>query len=103
MEVLSRIREIMEKKSLTPYKLAELSHLSRSTLSNMFKKTTCPTISTLEKICNGLNISMSEFFSDGSKCDDLSLEQKQVLETWDNLTDREKKAFLLLFTEKDPI
>lgn len=99
--LLARIKELMEEQSLNQYKLAKLSGLSLSTLSNMFNKTTCPTIPTLEKICAGLSISMSEFFSDGYKAEALSVEQKQLLKTWDNFSDREKKAFLLLFTEKE--
>lgn len=99
--VLARIKELMEKQSLNQYKLAKLAGLPLSTLSNMFTKTTCPTIPTLEKICDGLGISMAEFFSNGDKPDALSLEQTRVLETWDNLSDREKRAFLLLFTEDE--
>lgn len=61
-DVLDRINNLLEYKHWSVYKLAKESGLPYSSLSNIFNRKTTPTISTLEKICCGLNISMSEFF-----------------------------------------
>lgn len=54
----------MKLRNWSIYKLAKEADIPYSSLNSMFLKNTQPTIPTLEKICSGLNISMSDFFSD---------------------------------------
>lgn len=61
---LKRIRDILDERNLSLYKLAKKSNIPYSSLNSLFQKNNQPTISTLEKICLGLGISMSDFFSD---------------------------------------
>lgn len=61
-EVLLRIRELLKLNHWTIYKLAKASGVPYSSLNNCFLRNTCPTIPTLEKLCIGLNISLSDFF-----------------------------------------
>lgn len=63
MDAKVRIKQLMEKEGITEYRLAELSGLSQSTILNIFNRNTAPTIPTIEAICNGLGISMAQFFS----------------------------------------
>ena len=60
--VIERIQELLEFNHWTPYRLAKNSHIPYSSLNNLLNRRTCPSIPTLEKICNGFNISLSEFF-----------------------------------------
>ena len=76
-EVLGRIRELLEWNKWTIYKLAKASGIPYSSLNNCFLRNTYPTIPTLEKLCIGLNISLSDFFDfkknplrDASVCED---------------------------------
>ena len=62
-EVLLRIRELLKLNRWTIYKLAKASGVPYSSLNNCFLRNTCPTIPTLEKLCMGLNISLSDFFN----------------------------------------
>ncbi len=62
MDTKSRIKEFMKTKNISEYKLAKLSGLSQSTISNIFNRNTAPTIPTIEAICNGLGISLAQFF-----------------------------------------
>ena len=66
MDILEKIDKLRIEKGWTLYKLAEESEITQSTLSNMFIRKTQPTITTLTNICNGLNISLSEFFAEES-------------------------------------
>lgn len=61
-KVLERIHELLEYKHWSLYRLAKESELSYSSLNNLFNRGTCPSISTLERICFGFNISLAEFF-----------------------------------------
>ena len=54
MDVLKRIDEIMARQHLNDYQLSKLSGLSTSTISNMRKRNTIPSIATLEYICESL-------------------------------------------------
>ena len=62
-EVLQRIREFLKLNCWSIYKLAKESGIPYSSLNNCFLRNTCPTIPTLEKLCAGLNISLSDFFN----------------------------------------
>lgn len=64
MDVLKRIDEIMRKQHLNDYQLSKLSGLSTSTISNMRKRNTIPSIATLEYICDSFDMTLSQFFVD---------------------------------------
>ena len=89
MDVNGRIRELLNERNWTEYKLAKESGLSQSTISNIFKRNTFPSISTLELICKGFGISLSQFFSEGNMVE-LSEEQRDFFVNWTSLTMREK-------------
>ncbi len=93
MDTKTRIKELMEQKNITEYKLSKLSGLSQSTISNIFNRNTEPTLPTLEAICNGLGISMSQFFLDKSSEMFVILtgEQKIMFDKWLLLTSEQKR------------
>ena len=65
MDVLARIRGLMEEKNLNEYKLSQLSGVPQSTLNSLFNRNYIPSIPTLELICKGLGLTMAEFMSEG--------------------------------------
>lgn len=90
MDVLSKIKSLMEESGWTEYKLAKESNLSQSTISNMFVRNTLPTIPTLENICNAFNISLSEFFFDEKE----NNEQRQLVSKFERLNKEQKRLVL---------
>jgi len=56
----------------------------------MLKNGTMPSIPTLEKICEGFKISMSQFFSEDYVFATLSAEQREHLNEWNSLSDENK-------------
>lgn len=93
MDTKTRIKNLMKQKGVTEYKLSKLSGLSQSTISNIFNRNTEPTIPTLEAICNGLGISMAQFFFDESSemFVVLTKEQKAMFDKWLFLTSKQKE------------
>ena len=63
-DVTKRIKDLCNAYSWTYYRLAKESDITYSTLSAMLNKGTIPSIPTLEKICKGFNISLSQFFAE---------------------------------------
>lgn len=62
--VKMRILELCREHSITVNKLSIISGITQSTLSNITGgRNSSPTVSTVKKICDGLNISVQEFFS----------------------------------------
>ncbi|EHA1126825.1 helix-turn-helix transcriptional regulator [Vibrio navarrensis] len=58
-----KIKEIRKKKSLTIQELAEISGVSEGHVSRLENGLKSPTISTLEKLANALDVPIVYFFS----------------------------------------
>lgn len=61
---LVKITRLLNERNWSLYKLAKESCIPYSSLNSLFQKNNQPTISTLEKICDGFHITMAEFFMD---------------------------------------
>ncbi len=58
-----RILELCERRCITVNKLATLSGITQSTLNNIISgRNQSATISTIKKICDGLDITIQQFF-----------------------------------------
>ncbi|MBQ9791935.1 MAG: helix-turn-helix transcriptional regulator [Clostridia bacterium] len=95
MDILKRIEDLRKQKGWSIYKLAEESMVTQSTLANMYTRNTMPSISTLINICNGLGISLSEFFCENDK-DMIRIKEDKLLQSYNKLTDKQKDAVLCL-------
>ena len=89
--VIARIRQLCAKKGWSYYRLAKESGIPYSTLNTMMLKTNAPSITTLSKICNGLGVTLAQFFDEQSEPEMLTHEQRECLRIWDSLNRTEKK------------
>lgn len=85
-----RTEELCRKQHITMYRLAQLAGVKQSTISNIMKKKTLPSLITLEKICTGLNITLSQFFAENNTCCSLTEDQKQLVDIWISLSSENK-------------
>ena len=90
--IANRVIELYDKKQMSMYALSKKMGISRSSLSNLKKRGSTPTFYTLDRICDGLGITLAQFFSDDIGKLELSSELKKVLEIWESLTDKEKEV-----------
>ena len=91
MDVNERLRQMLDERALTTYKMAELSGLSHTTLANVFKRNTVPSINTLQAICKGFGITLSQFFAEGDMVE-MTPELKELFDGWVNLNPEQKAA-----------
>ena len=91
MDAKQRIRDLMNERGWSEYRLAIASGLSQSTVANIFNRNTTPSVSTLESICSGFGISLSQFFAESNMVE-LSEEQKEMFAAWASLTAPQKEA-----------
>ena len=95
MDVLERLRRLMEARGWTMYRLAKESGLTESTIANIYRRNAIPSIDTLEKICQGFGITLSQFFADADLVE-LTEDLKEVFENWRTLTPEQKEAALTM-------
>ena len=95
MDTHMRLRKLLEERGWTEYRLAKNCGLSESTIANIFRRNTVPSIATLEAICNGFGITLSQFFADGDMVE-LSADLKALFDSWIVLTPAQKSAALQL-------
>ena len=99
MDTLKRITQLRDERGWSNYRLAKEACISQTTLRNLYSRNTLPSIPTLEALCNGLGITLSQFFADGKEPVELSDEQIEMLNMWNTL-DKEKKTALLELLKK---
>ncbi len=91
MDAKQRIRQLMDERQWSEYRLAIASGLSQSTVANIFNRNTMPSVSTLESICGGFGITLAQFFAEGNLVE-LTQEQQEMFAAWSTLTKAQKEV-----------
>ena len=92
INVGDRLNQLMEERGLNKYSLAKRSGLSWNTIKNIFTRSPNPTVTTLSLLCDGLGITLAQFFEEETDSVHLTAEQQHLINRWDQLTDREKET-----------
>ena len=95
MDTKARIRELMEARGWTIYELAKRSGLAQTTLANMWKRNTEPTIPSLQAICGAFGMTLSQFFSEGNLVE-LTEEQSDFVRRWSALSPEQRDILMKL-------
>ena len=93
MDTHERLKALLAERGWSEYRLAKEAKLSESTIINIFRRNATPSIPTLEAICNGMGITLSQFFSENDMVE-LSPELKTLFDGWVFLTPQQKAALL---------
>ena len=96
-DVLEEITRLRIKRKWSEYDLAKHSGLSQSTISTWYRKNQVPTIQTLEKVCIGFGITLSQFFAEDDDVICLTPSQRELLDNWSALTETQQRLFMELF------
>ena len=100
MDTNERLQQMLKERGWSEYRLAKNCGLNQSTIANIYKRNTVPSISTLEQICGGFGITLSQFFAD-EKMVELTPELKMLFDGWVNLTTEQKAAVLHIVSVLD--
>ncbi|MCI6176846.1 helix-turn-helix transcriptional regulator, partial [bacterium] len=59
MDTHARLQQLLRERGWTEYKLSKECGLAQSTIGNIFRRNTVPSVATLETICRGFGISFT--------------------------------------------
>ena len=93
MVIHARIQQLLTERGWTEYRLSRECGLAQTTIGNLMRRNTLPSMATLETICRGFGISMAQFFAEGNMVE-LTPELKEVFDSWVSLTPEQKRAAL---------
>ncbi|MDD6440702.1 MAG: helix-turn-helix transcriptional regulator [bacterium] len=97
-KLLTKIQELLDERNWTLYRLSKEANIPYSSLNSLFLKNNQPTVSTLEKVCDGFHITLSEFFSEDTPYRDetplITEDEKVILNTFRNLSKKDKQKYL---------
>ena len=91
-DILGRIRAERDRRGWTDYELAEHSGLTQSTISTWYNRDIEPGVASIEKICSGLGISLSQFFQAADNKSNLTEDQAELLDLWSALSPGKRNA-----------
>ncbi len=93
-DVIEHIKELCREREWSYYRLAAEAGISYSTLNNMIHRSNIPTIPTLQKICDGFGISLSDFFAEGYENANLTKSQNEMLELFSSLHKNDRQLLV---------
>ena len=86
MDIIKRLNELRLESNMSVYRLSELSGINQSTLANTFSRGTVPSIENLEKICEALGITLSQFFATNENVAYLTESEKKIFDNYRKLS-----------------
>lgn len=94
--ILEEITRLRMGRNWSEYDLAKHSGITQSTISTWYRKNQTPTIKTLNKICRGLGITLSQFFAEGEDAIALTSTQREMLDNWSTLNLQQQQIIIEL-------
>jgi len=90
IDVAKRIKELCEANNIdSMYELSKLTQVPQSTLATIMTRGNAPRVDTLERICAGLGITLSDFFAEEQP--EIEPEFRRLLETAKKLTPEQRE------------
>lgn len=90
-DILGRIEQKRLARGWSEYALAENSGLTQSIISTWHRRNLQPNVASLEKICSGFGITLSQFFQEEDSVY-LTSDQKKLLDLWAKLSPAQRTA-----------
>ena len=92
--VVNRILTLCDERNMSKYRLCQITGIAQSSLSTMIHGKTLPSVATLAKICEGLGISVFDFFNRTEASNVITNQERVILRYWNQLNERQKEVLL---------
>lgn len=94
LKLYNKIDNLRKDKNWTINYLSTQAGVSHNTLYTWRKRETMPSFEVLEALCDALKISLAQLFSDEGYADELTEENKKLLENWSTLNRKQKELVM---------
>lgn len=94
IDIEKRVTKLRQERGWSKYMLAKRAGLCYTTIFTLSSRERTPRLQTLEQICDGLGITMSQFFADGDEAVQLTTMQQQLLTDWLSLRPENQQAVI---------
>lgn len=91
IDVGERLKQLMDERGLNMYTLAKRSNLSWNTIKNFYSRQTKPTITTISMLCDGLGMTVAQFFDVDGNTAHLTAKQQHLIDRWNAISDQERR------------
>ena len=88
---LERIEELCKERNWSYYQLSKVTGIAYSTLNTMINKHNMPSLPTLQRLCEGFGISITDFFDPDRSSSLLTADQAECLSLFTALEPADKK------------
>lgn len=68
--------------------------MTQTALGNILNQKSLPTIVNLERICDAFGITLAQFFTDDGSKLNLTQDQQEILDIWDDLESKEREILI---------
>ena len=85
MDARERIRQLMQERNWTIYRLAKEAGMSQT-----FKRNNEPSIPTLRRLCAAFGITMAQFFTTAQDTEHTK-EQQELIDSWERLSEEKRQ------------
>ena len=92
--ILEEITKLRLDRNWSEYELSKHAGIPQSTISTWYRKGQTPTLPTLEKVCKGFGITLSQFFAEGNDMIALTDQQREMLDRWSTLNETQQRIIL---------
>ena len=98
MYIKTKIKRLIKEKGTSIYDLAKKSGVTQPCIANWFsERNYTPSIDSLEKVCDGLEITMAQLFcNEDENLMPVSADERRLLHIWQILNGEQRKHFLEL-------
>ena len=92
-DILGKIEMERQKRGWSEYTLARNSDIPQSTISTWYRKQLQPSIASIEHICDGLGITLSQFFGESEKTESKN-EVCELLDIWQKMSPEQRTKLI---------
>jgi len=96
VDALQRLKELCQERKLSYYELAKRTGIPYSTLNTLLLKGSQPSLPTLYRLCEGLGITLQQFFGDVTDSSHFTPAQQECLSLF-NVLSPEDQALAIAY------
>lgn len=93
-ELYEKVDKLRKERGWTIYKLAKNAAVAPTTIYNWRDRESSPSLALLEAICSAFGVNVIDFILNNDEPIALTKDQKELIDLWNTLSDKQKKLVI---------